>query len=91
MLLRSTCFNIRLYSSQGGVAGVGISNDGGFLEVDNLEMSGVEMISGVAGANTAITSLSNFAVTDSSLQVRLFGYRRLNLAPNAMTHPCTRW
>ena len=73
------------------MAGVGISNDGGFLVAENLEMSGVEMTSGVTGTNAAITSLFEFSVTDSSLQVSLFRYRRLNLSPNAMTHPCTRW
>ncbi len=57
---------------QGGVAGVGISNDGGFLKVKHLAMVGVEMMSGIAGANGAVSSLSYFTVIESNLRVSLF-------------------
>ena len=54
------------------MAGVGISNDGGFLKVKHLAMIGVEMMSGVAGANGAVSSLSYFDVTESNLRVSFF-------------------
>jgi hypothetical protein len=69
---------------QGGVAGVGISNDGGFLKVKHLAMIGVEMMSGVAGANGAVSSLSYFDVTESNLRVSLFDHHVT--LPRAISH-----
>ncbi len=78
-IVKITCpLNLRLL--QGGVAGVGISNDGGFLKVKHLAMIGVEMMSGIAGANGAVSSLSYFAVTESNLRVSLFEMYSIHLS-----------
>lgn len=53
-----------------GTAGVGISNDRGLFAAQTLNFTDVVMMSGIASANGALTSIANLGVTTSSMPVR---------------------